>query len=158
MLIIVGDKSARGAAPAATGADSDGSGDEDSIPSTHASTSASVGTSTSTSTSTGAGLRVADTVTQLVEVIPKGCKGAFRTKRLVSLLEEIFESAAEEVEEELAKMTATGVFSDATVANFLSLKASQLKDFIHSRKFDGKTFKQAALTGLDGKLNKRLSG
>ena len=59
------------------------------------------------------------------------------------------------VEDELSGKTESGSFADATVADFLSLKPAQkLEDFIHVRKFNGKTFQKSQLAGSDGKLNK----
>jgi len=60
-----------------------------------------------------------------------------------------------EVEAELSKKTESGSFTDATVADFLSLKPAQkLEDFIHARKFNGKKFQKSQLAGSNGKLNK----
>jgi len=41
-----------------------------------------------------------------------------------------------------------------TVHQFLTLNSSQLQDFVHARKFVGKTFEKSKLVGADGKLNK----
>jgi ribosomal protein L15 len=60
-----------------------------------------------------------------------------------------------EVENELKDRVTSGVVADATVTDFLSLKpASKLEDFIHARKFSGKTFHRSKLAGVNGKLNK----
>lgn len=50
-----------------------------------------------------------------------------------------------------------GSFTDATVANFLELKpASKLEDFIHARKFTGRTFEKSKVTPPGKKLNKTV--
>ena len=58
------------------------------------------------------------------------------------------------VEDELANMTESGLISDASVANFLGLTVSKLKDFIHARKFEGPVYKEASLSPPGVKLNK----
>ena len=58
------------------------------------------------------------------------------------------------VEEQLKAKTTTGSLIDATVALFLSLTSKELKDFIHARRFNDKTFHESKLVGPSGKLNK----
>jgi len=59
------------------------------------------------------------------------------------------------VEKELCEKTVTDVLEDASVSAFLDLKPAQkLEDFIHARRFNGKTFHKSKLAGTDGKLNK----
>ena len=41
-----------------------------------------------------------------------------------------------------------------TVRQFLTLNSSQLQDFVHARKFVGKTFEKQKLVGTNGTLNK----
>ena len=62
------------------------------------------------------------------------------------------------VEEELALTQESNLFADAVVAAFLQLKpASKLEDFIHARKFTGKSFSKTKLLCPGQKLNKTLS-
>ena len=58
------------------------------------------------------------------------------------------------VEDELANMTESGLVSDASIACFLELTVAKLKDFIHTRKFEGPVFKEASLSPPGVKINK----
>lgn len=60
------------------------------------------------------------------------------------------------VEERLIARASSGSLADVTVAQFLGLDVRQLKDFVHARKFNDKTFHASKLAGSDGKLNKTL--
>ena len=40
--------------------------------------------------------------------------------------------------------------SEATVQQFLGLNITQLKDFIHARKFNGRTFQESKIVGSAG--------
>ena len=48
--------------------------------------------------------------------------------------------------------------SEATVQQFLGLTISQLKDFIHARKFNGRTFQESKLVGSAGNIKKHYTG
>ena len=62
------------------------------------------------------------------------------------------------VEEELTLTQESNLFADSTVAAFLQLKpASKLEDFIHARKFTGKSFSKTKLVRPGQKLNKTLA-
>ena len=58
------------------------------------------------------------------------------------------------IEDGLKSKRDGGSLQDATVSQFLALNVNQLKDFIHARKFNDKTFQEKKLTCEDGKLNK----
>jgi hypothetical protein len=58
------------------------------------------------------------------------------------------------VEEVIKGRTAGGLLSDATTEHFLCLTVKELKEFVHARKFDTKTFQESKLVGTDGKLKK----
>ena len=59
-----------------------------------------------------------------------------------------------DVEVELQAKTNIATVADAGVVDFLPLSVAKLQDFIHARKFNGKTFHKSKLAGTDGKLNK----
>ncbi len=61
-----------------------------------------------------------------------------------------------EVEKKLLDKIDGDSLADATVSDFMPLNCPQLKDFIHCRKFIGKTFQESKLVGSSGKLNKTL--
>ena len=46
--------------------------------------------------------------------------------------------------------------SEATVQQFLGLTISQLKDFIHARKFNGRTFQESKLVGSAGNIKNTI--
>ena len=48
------------------------------------------------------------------------------------------------------------MLADVSVASFMKLKNSELKNFIHCRKFTGKTFKEAKIRGSSSSLKKTL--
>jgi hypothetical protein len=53
-----------------------------------------------------------------------------------------------DVEVAMRATTNSGSLEDVTIASFMKVKpASKLKDFIHCRKFDGKTFKETQVAG-----------
>jgi hypothetical protein len=60
------------------------------------------------------------------------------------------------VEETLRKTVGGGCLSDVTVDSFMGLNIPQLKDFIHCRKFSGKTFHETQLLGSSKSLKKTL--
>ena len=61
------------------------------------------------------------------------------------------------LEKNMAVELELGSFADATVADFLALKpASKLEDYIHARKFTGKTFERVKVTPPGKKLNKTV--
>lgn len=61
------------------------------------------------------------------------------------------------IEETLLQTVASGSLVDVDLESFLKLGVAQLKDFIHCRKFNGKTFQETKLYGSDRKLNKTLT-
>ena len=64
----------------------------------------------------------------------------------------------EEVEIILRANILCDSLSDATVQQFLGLTISQLKDFIHARKFNGRTFQESKLVGSAGNIKKHYTG
>ena len=65
-------------------------------------------------------------------------------------------SSNKSVEDKLRHTTESGLLADVIVASFMKMTNSELKDFIHCRKFKGKTFKESTLLGSSKSLKKTL--
>ena len=61
------------------------------------------------------------------------------------------------IEEELLRTVESGSIADVKLESFMKPTADDLRDFIHCRKFNGKTLHQTKLYGFEKKLNKTLA-